>query len=94
MGTFIHLNESKLMDYYEKMMDDIYLQYFTFPSDFPYLPISDADRADMSYYEAMGRGHAQAAGLEGETTARFSPSPRVNHHSDPKYCNGLPRRSR
>lgn len=65
MSTFINLNESKLMDYYEKMMDEVYIKYFTFPSDIPYIPIGEEDRSDMSYYEAMGRGLADAAGVGG-----------------------------
>lgn len=64
MSTFINLNESKLMEYYEAVMDEVYLQYFTFPSEIPNIPISDADRADMSYYESMGRGLASMQGVE------------------------------
>lgn len=81
----INLNESKLMDYYEKMSDDMYLKYFTFPSDFPYLPIGEVDRENASYHEAMGRGHA--ANLPSS-----SGGDRVVYHGDPKYCNGLRRR--
>lgn len=87
MSPFIHLNESKLMEYYEKMMDEVYLQYFTFPSDIPNIPISDADRADMSYYEAMGRGYADQLPKDTHPNSK-----RVKFHRDPKYCNGLLRR--
>ncbi len=84
-STYIHLNESKLMEYYEKMMDEIYLEYFTFPSDIPNIPMSDADRADMSYYNAMGRAYA-------DLLPPGKKNKRVKFHSDPKYCNGLRRR--
>lgn len=87
MATLIHLNESKLMEYYEKMMDEVYLTHFSFPSNLPHLPINDSEMGEMIYYEAMARGLADQLPKN-----KGGKSKRVNLHSDPKYSNGLRRR--
>lgn len=89
MATFINLNESKLMDYYEKMMDEVVLQYHTFPSDIPaWARCGHAEGLEQAMYESEALAHLAALGDTGK------PSKRIKHHYDPKYCNGLRRRGR
>jgi hypothetical protein len=87
MSTIIPLNESKLMDFYEKIMDEVYLIYHTHPTNIPHMPISDEERAEMSYYEAMARD------VETQFAAnRLTKSKKVIFHKNPNYCNGKLRR--
>ena len=80
MGTFIHLNESKLMDYYEKMMDEVFLQYHTHPSEIPAWANCDHGEAlNQRAYESEALYHARKAGAD-VGDSHVADKPRINHH--------------
>lgn len=92
MSTTIHLNESKLMDYYEKMMDEVVLQHHTYPSNIPaWARCGPEAGLEQAMYASEALDHLEA--LEAQEGRRAAGrSKQVNLHSDPKYSNGLRRR--
>lgn len=84
MGHRISINEAKLLDAHEAMMDEIYLLYHVHPTNIQHLDLSPAELAEMSEADAMGRGLAGQLPRHGGKN--------VVLHNRPDYCNGLPRR--
>jgi hypothetical protein len=87
INTIMNINEQKMLDYYEKVMDQVYLLYHKHPTNLTHINLSDAERSELTYYDAMGRDLAQS--LEAHTGKK---NKRVHLHSDPNFSNGLPRK--
>ncbi len=88
MATVFNVNEQKMLDYYDKLMDQVYLLYHTHPTNLTHIGLTDAEIAEMVYYDAMGRNLAEnlsAAPSQGKKK-------KVHLHSDQKHSNGLPRK--
>ena len=51
MATRINVNEQKMLDYYEKLMDDVYLLYHRHPTNIQTYP--------NGYYQGDGEGYAK-----------------------------------
>jgi hypothetical protein len=88
MGTKININEQKMVDNYEKLMDQVYLLYHTHPTNLPHIPLSDAEIAEMAYYQAM----ANNLGEEFTATLGKRKKKKVYLQSDSKHSNGLLRK--
>jgi hypothetical protein len=86
MGSSMNVNEQKMLDYYEKLMDQVYLQYHTHPTNLAHIYLTAAESAEMVYYDAMGRNLASAVSPAGKKNKK------VHLHTDPNYSNGLPRK--
>jgi hypothetical protein len=54
MSTRIHFDEARLLDSYERTMDEIYLMEHHHQTNIPHLTLSDAELAEMSEYNAAG----------------------------------------
>ncbi len=83
MPTRIHFNEAKLLESYEQMMDKVYLQYFTHPSEIPHFDLSESEIAEIAEHTAM----ANAAGRHGH-------GKKVIFQRDDNWHNGMPRKQR
>ena len=57
--TVINVNEQKMLDSYEKLMDQVYLMYHFHPSNIPHIDLTAAEKAEMVEYDAMGKGLAE-----------------------------------
>ncbi len=88
MSANTRLTQSIIYDYYEKLMDRIYLNHHSYPTNIPNYSISNAELAEMGEFDAMGRELAN--GLPRQARGRKQ----TIFHRDPDFCNGLPRRSR
>lgn len=89
MAARFHINEARLLQYHEDMMDEVYLLYHTYPTNFPNYALTPAELAEMSEADALGRsmgrnpgGHEVCAGRKCTTF----------HRGD--TVNGLPRKGR
>jgi hypothetical protein len=87
MSTRIQINEAMLLDYYEQLMDEVYLLYHHHQTNIPHLSISDAELAEMSEYDAMGRSLA-AASMDNQRIK----STKVIFFRRPRSTANLPRR--
>lgn len=88
MSARTRLTESIIYDYYENLMDRIYLSHHTYPTCIPNYSITTAELAEMSEFDAMGRELAN--GLPRQARGKKQ----TIFHRDPDFCNGLPRRGR
>lgn len=89
MNIRIELNETSLVNYYDQLLDELYLLHHIHPSNIPNIDLSPEEIAASNEYDGMARGlAAYSPGTKGNRSkiARF--------HGDPHYCNGLPRKSR
>jgi hypothetical protein len=82
--SLFNINEQKMLDYYDKLMDQVYLQYHHHQSNIPHYHISAAESAMIAGYTAMADHYASMIDDPGDK--------RVHLHSDPKFSNGLPRK--
>ena len=87
MGHRISIDEARMLDNYEQMMDEIYLLYHTYPTNLIHINLSDSERAEMGEYDAIGRGLAERLPVSTEMKQK-----KVVLHNDPYYFNGLPRK--
>ncbi len=87
MSTIMNVNEQKMLDYYDKLMDQVYLLYHTHPTNLTHLSLTDAEIAEMVYCDAMGRNLAD--GLEAKTGKK---NKKVHLHTNANFSNGLPRK--
>jgi hypothetical protein len=87
MSTRITINESKLLDYHDQMLDELYLLYHIHPTKIVDFHPSQAELAEMN--EMQGHGLELSNKLEGKSPRK---SKKVNFHSNSYTCNGLPRR--
>jgi len=81
------VNETMLMEEFENLLDEMYLTFHYHQTNIPHYDISDAERSEMSYYDSLGSHLADEIEQGSNHKSKI-----VNFHSDPKYCNGLPRR--
>lgn len=88
MGVRITINEAQLMRNYEELMDKIYLQYFTHPTNIPYYELTEAERQELATMQATANGMAAQLKASGRSVkaAKF--------HGTPGICNGLPSKHR
>jgi hypothetical protein len=88
MSTKMRINEQKMLDYYEKLMDQVYLLYHSHPTNLTHVPLSDAELAEMSYYAAMAKE------LGGEYSASIPKRKlkKVYSMTDSNHSNGLLRK--
>ena len=84
MPTRISTDDSKLLNYYDELMQEFYNQHHVHSTNIANIPMTDSERAAMAEAQAMAD---QANGKGGHNK-------KVIFHSDPNYCNGLPRRKR
>jgi hypothetical protein len=87
MGTNLHINEQRMQEYYDQVMDQVLLLYHTHPSNLIHISLSDTERAEMAVYDAMGQELAES--LKGKPEHRTK---KVRLHTDSHFSNGLPRR--
>ena len=100
--TRFNVNEQKMLDYYDQLMDQVKLLYHTHPTNLTHIGLTDAEIADMVYYDAMGKEmggnlmKAEASNL----IAQYGPDgaikeinkrKKVHLHSDLTHSNGLRR---
>lgn len=83
------MTQQSVYDYYEKLMDRIYLSHHTYPTNIPNYRITAAEAAEMSEYDAMGRELGGGLG-----NGRSAGHKCTVFHRDPDFCNGLPRKGR
>ena len=98
MSHIINLPIQQLEQEFEDLIDFMVLNYhnthYTTPSNIPdYGPMTAEEQAEFDAYEGIGRA-ALEADLSTHADRRRGGSKRVIHHSNPDYCNGLPRRKR
>jgi hypothetical protein len=85
----MNVNEQKMLDYYENVMDQVYLLYHMHPTNLPHVNLTDSEVAEMVYYDAMGRELAdELAATSGQRKKK-----KVHLYSDRKRSNGLPRKN-
>lgn len=89
MASRININEARLLQYHEDLMDEIYLLHHTYPLNFPNYALTREELAQMSEHDAMGRN--LSSGLGGGRSAGHKCTV---FHRDPDFCNGLPRKGR
>lgn len=83
MAHKINLDIARLDAYYENMMDDVYLEHHTYPTNLARMNQTPGQLAAQAEADAYARGAVQGR-----------KSKKVHFESDPDYCNGLPRRKR
>ena len=83
------MTASDVYDYYESVLDRIYLSHHTYPTNIPNYRISAAEAAEQS--EADGYGRMSGGGGRGWSSAGHKCTV---FHRDPNFCNGLPRKGR
>jgi hypothetical protein len=88
MGTRMNVDEQRMLDYYDKLMDQVYLQYHVHPTNLERIPLSDAELAELSYYQAM----AKEFGEEFNTSISKRKKKKVYSMTDTKHSNGLLRK--
>lgn len=88
MSTILNVNEQKMLGYYEKLLDQVYLLYHTHPTNLAHINLTEAEIAEMVYYDAMGRNLAGSA----EMQSCKKKNKKVHLHSDSRVSNGLPRK--
>lgn len=89
MSTRISLDENRLMQYYEDLMDEVYLLYHIHPTNIPNIPLTDTEFADMCEYTGMVDYFNEKS-----SDSRGRKNKKTKHFSDPDFSNGLPRRRR
>jgi hypothetical protein len=82
MSTKININEQKMQDYYEKLMDRIYLEFFDHSTHLERIDLSPAERAQLSYYQAQAKQIAES----------MPHGDKKVHIEETAYSNGLRRR--
>ena len=87
MSTRISLDENRLMQYYEDLMDDVYLLYHVHPTNIPNIPLTDSEFAEMSEFTGMVDNFNQKS-----FDFRDRKNKKTRHFSDPDFSNGIPRR--
>ena len=79
------ITEREIYNYYDRLMDKIYLAYHQYPTNIPPYSFTAEELAEMSEADATGRELARGlGGGRGHKCTQF--------HRDPDFCNGLPRR--
>lgn len=79
--THFNINEQKMLDYYDQLMDQVYLLYHNHPSHLVHIEVTPAEAAEMVEAEGVVR----AAG-------KLVASKKVHLIGDPNRSNGLPRK--
>ena len=87
MSTRISINEARLLDYHDQLLDELYLLYHIHPTKIVDFHPSQAELAEMN--EVLGLGMEFTSHFDGKSKRK---SKKVNFHSNPNTCNGLPRR--
>lgn len=87
MDHRISVDQRMLNNYYERMMDEVYLLYHTYPTTLTHIDLSAAEAAEVGYLDAVGKGLAAS-----RQTGSGSKRKKVMFDSDPNFCNGLPRK--
>ena len=79
------MTQATVYDYYERLMDKLYLSHHTYPTNIPPYSFTAEELAEMSEADATGRELARGlGGGRGHKCTVF--------HRDQDFCNGLPRR--
>lgn len=81
--TRFNIDEAKMLDYYDKLMDQVYLLYHTHPTNLTHISLTDAEVAEMSEADAMGRSLAA-------TAKNIAKRKKVVLHGVKGMSNGLP----
>jgi hypothetical protein len=55
MPTIIYKNNSRLESFYEERLDYLHNKYHKYPTTLNYGPMTEAEKARISYYDAHGR---------------------------------------
>ena len=84
--TRITINESKLLDYHDQLLDELYALYHIHPTKIvDYHP----SKAEL---QILAEGGVAADALAAQINGGGRTSTKVNFESNPTHCNGLPRR--
>lgn len=81
MATRIFIDEEDMLDYYDQVMDEVYLKYHTHPTNLPHHNPTEAELAEI----ACNNGYGRAPGGQARDK-------RVHYHRDEAHSNGLPRK--
>ena len=54
MPTRMNVNEQKMLDSYELLMDQVYLIYHLHPTSLPHIDLTPAEMAEMSEMTGLG----------------------------------------
>lgn len=55
MSTKMSIDEQKMLNYYEKLMDQVYLLYHQHPTNLVHVNLTDAEKAEQGYNAAMAK---------------------------------------
>lgn len=80
----ISVNEQEMQDFLEKVMFDIRCEFFTHSTELKHYNLSEKELGEETVGRGMGNYYSQSDSDYG--------SKKANHHINPNFSNGLPRK--
>jgi hypothetical protein len=83
------MDETKLLAYYDELMNEFFNTHHVHSSNLPNIELSDEVIAQMGELDGMSQNLLRSLAKQSKRKSK-----KVIFHSNPDYCNGLPRRRR